>query len=131
MAGVKCLLDTHALLWWLADDDRLGPAPRALIADPATEALVSVVSLWEITVKQRIGKLAADIPALLRATEAAFPLLPIRPAHLRRLAALPAHHRDPFDHLLIAQAQAERARFITADARAALYPVTVLGCGSG
>ncbi len=128
---MKYLLDTHALLWWLADDDRLGPEARALIADPATAILVSVVSLWEIVVKQRIGKLRADIAAIARASERqGCTLLPITPAHLRGLAALPTHHRDPFDHLLIAQAIAERARFVTDDRNATAYPVTILACAA-
>ena len=128
---MRCLLDTHALLWWLADDDRLGPEARALIADPVTSVLVSVVSVWEIVVKQRIGKLRADIGEGLRAVERqGFTLLAIAPAHLRGLAALPAHHRDPFDQLLIAQAIAERARFLTDDRNAAAYPVTILACAA-
>ena len=58
---MKLLLDTHALIWWLSDDDRIGPRARALIADPGNDILVSVVSLWEIVVKVRVGKLEADI----------------------------------------------------------------------
>ncbi|MDE2005378.1 MAG: type II toxin-antitoxin system VapC family toxin [Rhodospirillales bacterium] len=126
---MRYLLDTHALLWWLGDDTRIGPGARAAIADPGNQILVSIASLWEIVVKQRIGKLEADIGAVLRAVERdGFTMLEIAPAALRRLASLPAHHRDPFDHLLIAQAIAARARFLTADRRAALYPVDCVSC---
>ena len=125
---MRLLLDTHALLWWLSDDAQLGPAARDLIADPAHDVFVSVVSLWEIQVKARVGKLTADLAAILEEMEAqAFELLPIRPAHLLRLGGLPAHHRDPFDHLLIAQAMIEGAAIVTAD-RISGYGVQVVGC---
>ena len=126
---MRLLLDTHALLWWLSDDAQLGPAARDLIADPAHDVFVSVVSLWEIQVKARVGKLTADLAAILEEMEAqAFELLPIRPAHLLRLGGLPAHHRDPFDHLLIAQAMIEGAAFVTADRQISGYGVQVVGC---
>jgi PIN domain nuclease of toxin-antitoxin system len=91
---MRLLLDTHALLWWLGDEARLGPAARALIADPANDVLVSVVSLWEIVVKQRVGKLKADITAIEGAIQRdGFTRLPITPAHLAALSALPQHSR--------------------------------------
>jgi PIN domain nuclease of toxin-antitoxin system len=126
---VRLLLDTHSLLWWLADDARLGDAARELIADPANDVFVSTVSLWEIVVKVRIGKLAADIGEIAQAVDAqGLQLLDIGLAHLTGLAALPTHHRDPFDHLLIAQAIAEDLTFLTQDANAPAYPVTVISC---
>jgi PIN domain nuclease of toxin-antitoxin system len=127
---MRCLLDTHALLWWLADDRRLGPHARALIADPAEEILVSVASLWEIVVKMRIGKLEGEIGAIERAiVRDGFQRLAITPAHLATLATLPLHHRDPFDHLLIAQAMTEQAILVSHDGRLSLYPVQVRDCG--
>ncbi|MGH7078724.1 MAG: type II toxin-antitoxin system VapC family toxin [Acetobacteraceae bacterium] len=126
---MKFLLDTHALLFWLNDDDRLGPKARELIADPVNDVLVSWASLWEIVVKMRVGRLAADIGEVLDATEGSgFLWLAIEPAHLVTLAALPTHHRDPFDHLLIAQAIAEKAAFISADANARRYPLEIVSC---
>lgn len=126
---MKLLLDTHALLWWLSDDARLGAPAREFVADPANDILVSVVSLWEIQVKCRIGKLAADMPELLREIAGqGFGLLPIDPPHLLRLGSLPAHHRDPFDHLLIAQALVERATFVSDDRHAPLYDVPMVTC---
>nr|WP_237181068.1 type II toxin-antitoxin system VapC family toxin [Roseomonas haemaphysalidis] len=123
------LLDTHALLWWLSDDPRLGNAARECITDPANDILVSAVSLWEILVKVRVGKLLADIEDILAELQAqSFTLLPIAPTHLVVLVGLPMHHRDPFDHLLIAQAIAEGATFLSADSFTPRYPVQHLTC---
>lgn len=126
---MKLLLDTHALIWWLSDDDRIGPSARALVADPGNDVLVSVVSLWEIVVKVRVGKLEADIREIAGACErSGFISIGLRPDHLRLLTTLPMHHRDPFDHLLIAQAMAEDAAFVTDDRHAARYPVRTVSC---
>ena len=124
---MKLLLDTHALLWWLSDDRRLGQDPRILIADPGNDILVSVVSLWEIVVKLRVGKLEADIGAIERAiVRDGFQRLAIKPAHLAVLATLPLHHRDPFDHLLIAQALDEDALLVSDDQNMPLYPMRLM-----
>jgi PIN domain nuclease of toxin-antitoxin system len=126
---MKILLDTHALLWWLADDERLGPQARELIEDPGNDVLVSVVSLWEIVVKIRVGKLEADIKEIADAIQQQeFAFLNISIAHLLTLTDLPAHHRDPFDHLLIAQAIAEDATFISEDRHAPKYSVRFVTC---
>jgi PIN domain nuclease of toxin-antitoxin system len=127
---LKVLLDTNVLLWWLSDADRLGDAAQALIAAPETELIVSVVSLWEIVVKVRIGKLRADLAEIERVLdEESVTRLAISSAHLKALGDLPARHRDPFDHLLIAQAITEGAVFLTGDRQAALYPVEVRQIG--
>lgn len=131
---MRLLLDTHALLWWLEGDARLGPAACALIGDPATEALVSVVSLWEIVVKLRVGKLRADIGEIEAAVDRdGFARLGLERTHRAVLADLPRlpDHRDPFDHLLVAQAIAESATLMTEDRNARRYPVDVLCCSSG
>jgi len=97
--------------------------------DQANDILVSVVSLWEILVKVRAGKLEASIDDILDEMLAqGFALLQIAPAHLVALAALPMHHRDPFDHLLIAQAIAEKATFLSEDGYIPRYPVSCLPC---
>jgi PIN domain nuclease of toxin-antitoxin system len=128
---VKVLLDTHALLWWLADDDQIGIQARDLIADPGNNILISVASLWEIVVKVRVGKLEADIEEISEAIELdGFTLLTINPAHLRTLAGLPMHHRDPFDHLLIAQAIAEEAIFLSEDQNTSKYSVQTIRCST-
>lgn len=123
---MKVLLDTHALLWWLADDARLGRHARTLIADPGNVVLVSAASLWEIVVKVRIGKLEADVAEIAQAIDRdGFDLLSITPAHLSALRTLPRHpdHRDPFDHLLVAQAITEDATFVSEDRNTPRYPV--------
>lgn len=126
---MRFLLDTHAILWWLSDDRRLGEQARDIIENPANDIAVSVASLWEIVVKVRVGKLEADISEVIRALETeAFDFLAIQPAHLQRLAELPLHHRDPFDHLLIAQSIAEDATFMTEDQHASLYGVRLVRC---
>jgi len=126
---VRILLDTHALLWWLDDDDRLGPRARGLIEDPGNDVLVSVASLWEMVVKLRVGKLEADIGEVAAAVRHdGFALLGMDVAHLLELAALPAHHRDPFDHLLIAQAIAEDATFLSDDRHVPDYPARFIPC---
>ena len=126
---MRLLLDTHALLWWLADDDRLGPRARELIEDPGNDVLISVVSLSEIVVKVRVGKLEADIREVADTVPSeGFTLLDISTAHLLTLARLPMHHRDPFDHLLMAHAIEEDATFISEDRNTSLYPVQSVTC---
>ncbi|WP_082766484.1 type II toxin-antitoxin system VapC family toxin [Paramesorhizobium deserti] len=126
---MRLLLDTHALLWWLNDDEKLGRHARGLIGDAENDVLVSAVSLWEITVKLRIGKLEADIDEILAILpDQGFDRLDITDAHLVTLATLPLHHRDPFDHLLMAQAVVEGAHFVSQDRNVGLYGVPFVTC---
>jgi PIN domain nuclease of toxin-antitoxin system len=128
---MRLLLDTHALLWWLDDNPALGPHARGLIADPSSDILVSVVSLWELVIKVRIGKLKADINGVIAEIDSqGFVMLGIRAPHLAALAVLPKHHRDPFDHMLMAQALAEGATFVSEDRNVALYPIPSLACSA-
>ncbi|NHN90253.1 type II toxin-antitoxin system VapC family toxin, partial [Acetobacter conturbans] len=102
---------------------------REIIADPIHDILVSIVSLWEIAIKIRIGKLDADMSEIIEAIPSeGFTLLQVQPQHLRVLMELPMHHRDPFDHLLMAQATSEHASFLSEDGNILLYPVTVVRC---
>lgn len=114
---MRLMLDTHVLLWWLQDNPRLGQRARSLIADSANDVLVSIATPWELSVKHRIGKMhdsgSAVMEALLRQ---GMSIVDLSPAHLTALEAMPLHHRDPFDHLIIAQAFVERAAIITDDA---------------
>ena len=129
---MKLLLDTHALLWWLADDKQLGRRARELVEDPGNDVLISVVSLWELVVKARVGKLQADIQEIMDAVQQeGFTLLDIATAHLLTLAGLPMHHRDPFDHLLTAQAITEDATFVSEDRNAGRYSVRIVACSDG
>ncbi|GGB61381.1 type II toxin-antitoxin system VapC family toxin [Blastomonas aquatica] len=121
---MRLILDTRVLLWWLQDSARLGPRARALIADSDNQVLVSIATPWEISVKHRIGKMddsgAAVMDALL---DQGMAVVDLAPAHLRVLEAMPLHHRDPFDHLIIAQALCDRAAVITDDAMFPEYGV--------
>lgn len=122
---MRLLLDTHALLWLLDGDKRLGPTARSEIDRAATLA-VSVTSLWEIAIKVSLGKLA-PISGLHEAIrDLGFERLAIADAHLKVLEHLPPAHRDPFDRLLISQAQVERLTVLTADAAFTGYAVSVL-----
>ena len=108
---MRALLDTHALLWWLSDDPALTRAVRKIIADTKNTLVVSAASAWEIATKVRLGKLptganlAADFTGYIEREQ--FQLLSISVEHTLRAGLLPGSHRDPFDRMLIAQAQAE------------------------
>jgi PIN domain nuclease of toxin-antitoxin system len=131
---VRLLLDTHALLWLLMDDPQLAGSARDMVTDPAHDVFVSSVSLWEITVKVRVGKLVADMGEIVAACQRmGLPFLEIAPRHLLELAGLPvfADHRDPFDHLLVAQAIAEDLLFVSEDRNTPRYPVRHLRCSGG
>ena len=119
------LLDTHALIWWVTDSPQLSVRAREAIAQPGLRVVVSAVSGWEISLKQTIGKLRAlpTAPAKLAAelTGLGFEMLPVSFEHAVAGGALPLHHRDPFDRLLIAQAQIEGLTVITRDGAFAEY----------
>lgn len=127
---MKLLLDTHVLLWWLDGDERLIPAARSLIADESNEILVSAASAWEISTKVRIGKLpgavevAAKLPQII--VSQGFVALSITIDHALRAGVLPGPHRDPFDRMLAAQAQAENIPIISKDAVFDTYAVVRL-----
>ncbi|MGE3743052.1 MAG: type II toxin-antitoxin system VapC family toxin [Geminicoccaceae bacterium] len=126
---MRLLLDTHAFLWWIFDDPRLASSARALISDPATEILFSVVSAWEIAIKARTGRLdlPADVPAFVhdQVRRNRVTVLPVSLRHALHVHALPDHHRDPFDRLLVAQAQVEAVPLLSKDAQLATYDVTL------
>jgi PIN domain nuclease of toxin-antitoxin system len=119
------LLDTHTLLWWLADEE-LAPDVRDEIADPANWVAVSAASAWEISIKRALGKLTApdDLPEQIRASD--FSPLPIEINHVLAAGQLPKHHEDPFDRMLIAQAQIEQLTIVTRDRRFGDYDVAVV-----
>ena len=117
------ILDTHVVLWWLADDDRLGTAGRKLIADPQAEVLVSAATVWEIAIKRQLDKLTApdDLLTQLRANRIA--VIPIEAADAWEAGGLPNHHRDPFDRMIIAQARGNDMPVMTADPDFSAYDV--------
>jgi PIN domain nuclease of toxin-antitoxin system len=124
---VKLLLDTHALLWFLLDDPRLSANGRSLIEDPGNDLLISPASLWEIAIKISLGKytLKEDFGSFVQEQmkENELTLLPIKVEHAAQVAALPFHHRDPFDRLLIAQAMVEKSPLVSSDKAFDAYPV--------
>ncbi len=128
---LKVLLDTHAYLWWLADDRRLSDDARRLLADPRTVAYVSAASIWEIAIKVKLGRLdlrgASSLADVTEIAASDFAELPIRSRHAAAAGALPRHHDDPFDRMLVAQAQDEELVLLTRDAKLRAYDVTIVG----
>jgi PIN domain nuclease of toxin-antitoxin system len=124
---LRLLLDTHILLWWLADDRRLKAAERNAIADGDATVYVSAATVWEVAIKSQLGRLDID-DEMLEAEMAAGGMieLPIRWRHARAVASLPRHHDDPFDRMLLAQAQVEGLMLVSYDARFRKYDVAML-----
>lgn len=124
---MRLLLDTHAFLWWVNNAPELSPKARAAITKADNECFLSLASCWEMAIKISLGKLSLSqpldrfIPEQLLAN--GFQTLDIDFRHITRLPALPFHHRDPFDRLLVAQAASERLTLVTADAALAAYDI--------
>ena len=118
---MKLLLDTHAVLWWPDDPLLLSLTAREAIAEPSNDVLVSAAVCWEIAIKRGLGKLTA--PAALRGAlqSCGFTELDITPAHALATEALPMHHRDPFDRMLVTQALIEQAILVSRDPMVAAY----------
>jgi PIN domain nuclease of toxin-antitoxin system len=112
---LRILLDTHLLLWWLGNSPSLSEPARAIISQPESTVFVSAVSLWEIWLKESLGKLRLPVDFETRMAAESFESLPMSTKHARQVALLPWHHRDPFDRMLVAQAQAENLVLLTAD----------------
>ena len=127
---MRLLLDTHALLWFLREPDKFPPNVLEEIESAGTEALVSVASLWEIAIKASLKKLylPKEYDELFPKSvlDSGLSLLPIDPQHISVLSRLPWHHRDPFDRMLIAQAQVENLRVVSRDPQFPPYGVHVL-----
>ena len=125
---MRALLDTHALLWFLLDDARLSEAARSFMVDPDNVLEVSPATYWEIAIKIRLGKYSLPEPyqPFMESQLAANDLgiLPILPSHTALLTTMPFHHRDPFDRLLIAQAQAESVPLVSNDEQLDAYGIT-------
>jgi PIN domain nuclease of toxin-antitoxin system len=127
---LRLLLDTHALIWSLHRPEWLSRQALELLYDPENEVIASAVSLWEIAVKKRTGKMEVDLGLVMAGlADQGFIRIGVEDRHLQTLLGLPFLHRDPFDHLLIAQAIAEDAAFVTRDRAAARYPITVVAAG--
>lgn len=122
---MRLLLDTNVVLWWLADDPTLADDIKDRI-DHDAEVHLSPVTVWEIAIKQAIGKLVepADLPERVRAAQ--LPEIAITSEHALVAGRLPLHHRDPFDRMLVAQAKCEGLALVTRDGQISKYDVTVL-----
>ena len=122
----RLLLDTHVLLWWLSDDPLLGQTTRQVIADPRNDVYISTASTWEISIKKSLGKLSApdDMDNII--DDEGFDKLPITLFHGDQAGMLPEHHKDPFDRMLIAQAQSEGLVVVTSDEKIARYGIRVM-----
>lgn len=123
---MKLLLDSHVLLWFAATDAALAPEVDAAIVDDANQVLVSTASVWELEIKRRKGTLVTPADAGAQLNRGGFELLDVKLDHVVRAAELPPHHGDPFDRMLVAQAQSERAVLVTGDAALERYDVPVM-----
>lgn len=123
---MNLLLDTHVLLWWLDDHPTLSEKAKTAIADGRNLVLVSAVVVWEIRIKQALGKL--KVPRNFRNAlhDQPFEMLDITVEHTHTVGDLPPHHRDPFDRMLLAQATVEGLTIVTRDLRFKKYKVPLI-----
>ncbi len=123
---MKLLLDTHAALWWLTEDERLGEATADRLNDETNQVLLSAAVVWEVAIKRSLGKLKTPegfAPTLL---DAGAQPLPVSLDHAAAVEHLPWHHRDPFDRILVAQASIEGAALVSQDAALQPYGVQLV-----
>lgn len=127
---MKALLDTHAFLWWITDDNRLSRRVRDILRDGRNRLFLSAASGWEMMIKMGLGRLMLpDSPEKFIAEQLAengIESLPIQMSHALHTYSLPGVHRDPFDRMIVAQAQMEQLPILTADAHIARYDVEVI-----
>ncbi|HEY2950033.1 MAG TPA: type II toxin-antitoxin system VapC family toxin [Micromonosporaceae bacterium] len=124
---MRLLLDTHAVIWSLSEPNRLSSRARAQIADPGNDVAISAASAWEIAIKTAAGKLKVATSELQASIEATgFSEVPITVEHALTAGQLPAHHRDPFDRMLVAQALLDGWTLVTRDRAFAAYGVPIL-----
>jgi PIN domain nuclease of toxin-antitoxin system len=120
------LLDTHIFLWWNDAPQKIRAEARDVIGDPSNLVYISAASIWEIAIKRRLGRLAFTVPVIDAIVQNGFSPLPISPRHAEHAGSLPLLHTDPFDRMLVAQAQLESLTLVTVDERIAPYPVAQL-----
>jgi PIN domain nuclease of toxin-antitoxin system len=123
---LRLLLDSHVVLWWLDGDRKLSPAVHTAIEETAEEVLVSAATVWELEIKRAKGDLSAPLDLIAQVEDDGFLYLDITAEHGLDAARLPRHHGDPFDRVLVAQAQAEGAVLVTDDAQLREYAVPVM-----
>jgi PIN domain nuclease of toxin-antitoxin system len=127
---MRVLVDTHTFLWALLEDKKLSQTARQILTSDSHELVFSLVSLWEVSIKIKTGKLntlgSSCVYVHDEMESYGMELLPIRYEHILALEILPLHHKDPFDRLLIAQAMAESIPILTRDEKFPLYPVELI-----
>lgn len=127
---MKLLLDTHVFIWWADQPEKLSPAALSALENEANELLLSVASVWEMQIKIQLGKLKLSLPLkdLIKNQQETNDLTvsPVALTHVLALDALPFHHKDPFDRLLIAQSIEEDLTLVTADSQFSAYSVKLL-----
>ncbi|MGH2913587.1 MAG: type II toxin-antitoxin system VapC family toxin [Solirubrobacteraceae bacterium] len=123
---MKLLLDTHAALWWLADDARVGSDAERQLSDDTNHVFLSAAVIWEVAIKRSLGKLHAPADLASTLLGAGARPLPVTVDHAAAVEGLPWHHRDPFDRLLVAQAHAEKAAIVSQDHRLRPYGVALV-----
>lgn len=127
---MKLLLDTHAFIWWFNEPERLSSEVLTVLADQNNDLILSVASVWEMQIKIQAGRMNLTVPLreLVESQEQAngVQVLPVEFGHVLALDALPAHHREPFDRLLIAQANVEDAFLVSSDPVLSKYSVKIL-----
>jgi PIN domain nuclease of toxin-antitoxin system len=123
---VKLLLDTHAALYWLSDDERLGANSADLITDASSQVLLSAVVVWEVAIKRSLGKLDAPRDFAATLLGAGAQALPVSIDHADAVGDLASHHRDPFDRLLISQATIEQGVLVSDDLALRPYGVPLV-----
>lgn len=125
---MRALLDTHTFLWFAGGSSRLGMNAHTIIEDKSTRCAISIASLWEMAIKIALGRLDVGEPFSMFVSEqleqSGIEVLNIRTSHLAHLIALPFHHRDPFDRLIVAQALVEEMALVSTDAILDAYGVT-------
>ncbi|HEY3552384.1 MAG TPA: type II toxin-antitoxin system VapC family toxin [Solirubrobacterales bacterium] len=121
------MLDTHVVLWWMADElDSISVPAKEAIAAEEGQVMISAVVIWEIAIKRQLGKLDAPPDLLAQLERSGVDLLPVTARHADCVGTLPLHHRDPFDRLLVAQAQADGLPLVTADGHLDRYGIKVV-----
>ena len=127
---MKLLLDTHAFIWWDSDPSKLSADALEALQDREGLVMLSVASVWEMQIKSQLGRLTLDLPLaeIVRTQKSAngIQILPVELEHVLALDALPQHHRDPFDRILVAQATAEDAVLVSGDSKLSRYAVQLI-----
>jgi PIN domain nuclease of toxin-antitoxin system len=124
---MKYLLDTHVFVWWMLQSKQLDKNISNILEDPLNDVFLSVVTIWEIVIKKKSGKLKVPKDWKETLLESNFSILPIKISHTFETENLPLYHKDPFDRMLIAQAMAEECTLITDDSKIKKYTVPTIG----